>query len=53
MATVLPQAGQKPRLAYGEERYHVGSAFSQANAAAGKCTKASAGAPECLRHIEQ
>ena len=53
IATVLPQVGQKPRVAYGDERYQCGSALSQANAAIGKCMKASAGAPECFRHIEQ
>jgi len=53
MAIVLPHAAQNPRSANGEDRYQLGSELSHRNDAIGKCTNASAGAPECLRHIEQ
>ena len=35
------------------ERYQVGCALSHVDELAGKCTNASAGAPECLRHTSR
>jgi hypothetical protein len=53
MLSVLPQAEQNPRSAYRDDRYRAGSPRTHAKQPAGKCTNAIAGAPECLRHIEQ
>lgn len=53
MPMVLPQIGQKPRSAKGDERYQTGSVRSQEKEAFSKWTNARAGAPECLRHVSQ
>ena len=50
---VLPQTGQKALSANSDERCQAGCSLSHVNALAAKCTNASAGAPECLRHISQ
>jgi hypothetical protein len=47
------QLEQKPRSAYREDRYLVGWPLTHVKESIGKWTKASAGAPECFRHIEQ
>jgi hypothetical protein len=53
MPSVLPQAGQKALSANWDERYQAGFPSIHANELAGKWTNASAGAPECLRHMSQ
>jgi len=53
MVSVLPQIEQKPRSAYFEDRYRVGPPLTHSKEPIGKWTKASTGAPECFRHIEQ